>query len=392
MSSTLTALYTQVQQITVEIGYQKLMHMSKPGLPGWSSLAHSSNLFLENASITPESRMLMFGCHLGAVAAFLAHTYPTLEIYITDHSLISLEMAHMSLETNHVSSVELLASIELPQSLYGSFDTVYLQLPKGRQLNRRWLVQAYHGLVQEGNLYLAGANAAGIHSAIKDAQGLFSNGNVLAYKKGNRIGRFIKRPGESPQPEWVTWPGISPGSWVEFTTTLSGRPFTIRSLPGVFSYDHVDEGTRMLLQAASVSPGDRVLDVGCGYGVIGLGAAAQGAAIVHLVDNDLLAIAACTETLAVNRIGNTQVFAGDLLAPVSTYQYDLVLSNPPFHAGHSVNYQMAQVLIEQSYQVLKPGGKLVIVANRFIRYDRLIEPIFGNVSTLADSGKFHVLS
>jgi 16S rRNA (guanine1207-N2)-methyltransferase len=49
-------------------------------------------------------------------------------------------------------------------------------------------------------------------------------------------------------------------------------------------------------------------------------------------------------------------------------------------------------MIKQSFQALNPGGRMIIVANRFIRYDHLINEIFGNISILTESGKFHVLS
>ena len=78
--------------------------------------------------------------------------------------------------------------------------------------------------------------------------------------------------------------------------------------------------------------------------------------------------------------------------PIGINKYDLILSNPPFHTGHAVDYQIAQAMISQSFQALNPGGQMIIVANRFIRYDRLIKEIFGNVSSLSESGKFHVLS
>jgi 16S rRNA (guanine1207-N2)-methyltransferase len=96
--------------------------------------------------------------------------------------------------------------------------------------------------------------------------------------------------------------------------------------------------------------------------------------------------------LTLNRITNAKVFAGDLLNPIGSNKYDLVLSNPPFHTDRAVDLQIAQALIDQSWQALNPGGQLIIVANRFIRYDHLIKAIFGNVSTLTESGKFHVLS
>jgi 16S rRNA (guanine1207-N2)-methyltransferase len=148
----------------------------------------------------------------------------------------------------------------------------------------------------------------------------------------------------------------------------------------------------MLLNVTSIPPGGKILDVGCGYGIIGTFAAVQGAGLVHLIDNNLLATAACRETLTLNRVTNAEVFPGDLLSPVGSNLYDLILSNPPFHTGHAVDFQIAQAMIGQSFRALNPGGQMVIVANRFIRYNRLIEELFGNSSVLAESGKFYVLS
>jgi 16S rRNA (guanine1207-N2)-methyltransferase len=285
-----------------------------------------------------------------------------------------------------------MTGIDLPAECEQKFQLVVIQLPKGRQLWRRWLVQAYAALTGDGSLYITGSNHLGIQSALKDTQELFGPGRLLAYKKGNRLAQFIKPTVEKPPPDWMSSPGIAPRTWVEFTVSLSDHTYPIRSLPGVFSFDHLDEGTEMLLRAIQIRAGAKVLDAGCGYGMIGLYAADQGAGEVHLVDNNLLAIAACQATLAIHSIKNAEFFAADLLNPPLPDKYDLILSNPPFHTGHAVDYQVAHSLIENSFQALNPGGSLVIVANRFIRYDRLIKEIFGNVSILAESGKFHVLS
>jgi 16S rRNA (guanine1207-N2)-methyltransferase len=384
--------YTQSSQFTINLGHEQLELVANSGFPSWNSVSAAIQLFLHNAIISPGDHALLYGCHQGALAAYLTRTVPQLTLNITDHNHTCLEMARLTLQANQISNITCLSSIELPNALYHSFNLIYIQLPKSRSLIRRWLVQAYHALEVDGSLYLAGAKEAGIQSAIKDARSLFNNGAVLSYKKGNRLARFIKFPGDDLVPDWSRNPGISPGTWVEFTVRVNHHTFQIRSLPGVFSYNQVDEGTRLLLETVPIPNGSKVLDVGCGYGLIGLFAAAQGASLVHLVDNDLLAVASCNQNLNLNKIDCAQVFAGDLLSPINAYQYDLVLSNPPFHAGHAVDYHVTEALIKQSYQALNPGGKLVIVVNRFLRYDPLIQSVFGNISVLAESGKFRLLS
>jgi 16S rRNA (guanine1207-N2)-methyltransferase len=148
----------------------------------------------------------------------------------------------------------------------------------------------------------------------------------------------------------------------------------------------------MFLDILQIIPGQTVLDVGCGYGVIGAIAAKQGAGWVDLVDDNLLAVASSRKTLAINHISNAAVFAGDLLQPVENHKYDLILTNPPFHAGHAVNLLTAEALINQAHQALNPGGQLILVANRFLPYDRLVQVVFGNATLLSKSNKFHVIS
>ena len=386
------ASYTQVQQGSVRLGDTQITFYTKPGLPSRSLYEPSTELFIKQAVINPSDAVLLYGCDLGAITSYLAIRYPQAKLYITSHNYTCLEMSRMALAANEVHSVEILSGVDLPREQNGKLNVIFIQLPKGRLLARRWLTQAYHALVIGGSLYLAGSNQAGIQSVIKDGHELFGNSRVLGYKKGNRIAQFTRMDEESQLPSWVNHPGIAAGTWVEFEVSLRGHNFAIHSLPGVFSFDRLDAGTRMLLEVIKIPPNACVLDVGCGYGIIGLFAAAEGARTVHLVDIDHLAVASSEETLKINGIDQATVFAGDLLQTTPDNHYDLILSNPPFHTGHAVDYQVAAELIRQSNQKLLTGGQLIIVANRFLRYEHLISSIFGNVTLLAESGKFHVLS
>jgi 16S rRNA (guanine1207-N2)-methyltransferase len=171
------------------------------------------------------------------------------------------------------------------------------------------------------------------------------------------------------------------------------RSYTLETLPGVFSWEHVDAGTAALLASLTVRPDDVTLDVGCGCGILGLHAAAlapRGAAT--LVDVDLLATACAERNAALNGLGNVHVVAGDGLAATPGERYSLIVSNPPFHVGHAVDLTVARGFIHEAFLALRRRGRLVLVANRFLAYQQLMEERFGNVSVLSASPQYHVLS
>jgi 16S rRNA (guanine1207-N2)-methyltransferase len=296
-----------------------------------------------------------------------------------------------------------LFDIDLPQASYTSFDQAALLIPKSRGLARRWLLAAYLAIKPGGYLYLAGPNDLGIRSLIRDAEAIFSAATILAYKKGNRIAR-LRRPLDGPvYPElgrpvspagvdWVSEPGIAPGTWQEFQFDWGGASWRFYSLPGVFSSDQLDDGTRLLLDQLQLPQDARVLDFGCGCGVIGIMAALQGAAAVDMVDDDLMAITSARKNITAHQLLNVRCLAGDGLRPVEDQRYTHILSNPPFHAARSVSYRVTDEFIAGSGQLLDKGGQMTLVANRFIPYEKTLARYYRKVTRLTETSRFQVLS
>jgi 16S rRNA (guanine1207-N2)-methyltransferase len=389
--------YYQTREFNVHFNDLTVRVVTKPGLPHWDRVNPSAFLLAERVRLCKGGQALLLGCGHGALGVALGQQTDGENLWMTDNNIIAIRMTERTLRANGLSEA-LVKEPHFPLPT-DAFDTIVMDLPKGRKLARRWLVEAFFSLKPGGEFYLAGANQEGVQAVIKDAESLFGNGTIFGYKKGSRVMRMVKPLGDFTPPGWaspVLWasePGIARGSWYEFDLSLRGENFHLCSLPGVFSYDRLDEGTALLLDNLPLDyvQDARVLDFGCGYGIIGMWAARLGATSVDLVDADLWAVTSAQENLTCNGIANGYVRSGDVLDSVLNERYDLILSNPPFHSGKDVEYAMSRVFIAQAHQILQPGGRLVVVANKFIRYDRLMENVFGNVARLAETGKYHVL-
>jgi 16S rRNA (guanine1207-N2)-methyltransferase len=169
------------------------------------------------------------------------------------------------------------------------------------------------------------------------------------------------------------------------------RDFDLRlaTQPGVFAHRGLDTGTRLLIESMRVAPTARVLDLGCGYGAIGIVAAklaTRGHAV--LVDSDIRATKLATRNLELNGVPNAEVMLGDGIRDLPPkIRFDVVASNPPTHSGREV----LDELVAGAYHVLRPRGALYLVVNRLLSLRREVERVFGAAETVAHSKGFVVL-
>ncbi|MFK7697372.1 class I SAM-dependent methyltransferase [Paenibacillus sp. HJGM_3] len=142
---------------------------------------------------------------------------------------------------------------------------------------------------------------------------------------------------------------------------LRGKAFTFVTDAGVFSKRGLDFGSRLLIETMAIAPDDRVLDVGCGYGPIGLTAAwlaKQGEAV--LVDINERAIGLAKENRRRNGIVNAEVLQSDRLLAVQDRSFTKILTNPPIRAGK----QVVHSIFEQAHERLVEGGELWVVIQK----------------------------
>lgn len=159
---------------------------------------------------------------------------------------------------------------------------------------------------------------------------------------------------------------------------------------GVFSKDKVDTGSGVLLKALPDKLSGRVLDMGCGYGAIGISIAkAHPDAEVVMVDINNRAVELAKQNIKLNGINNAIVYQNDGFDKVEGI-FDTIISNPPIRAGKAVIYAM----FEQSLCYLKSGGEFYTVIQKKqgaeSAMNKLAE-IYGNCEKVAKSGGYWVL-
>ena len=152
-----------------------------------------------------------------------------------------------------------------------------------------------------------------------------------------------------------------------------------------FSPKGVDKGTRFLLSKVQVTEKDKVLDLGCGYGVVGITIAKQiGGEHVVMSDVSEEALLLTDANLKLNKLEQVRVVKSNGLKEISDRDFTLILSNPPYHADFSV----AKAFIEDGYKRLVFGGKLLMVTKRLPWYQNKLTSVFGGVKVFEQDGYY----
>jgi 16S rRNA (guanine1207-N2)-methyltransferase len=261
----------------------------------------------------------------------------------------------------------------------GPFDAVLLRLPPAKEEQAMAAHAALSVLSPAGRLIVYGGNEEGIRSSAAMLARLCGEVETLAVRGHGRV--LAVRRGDSPIRGalscWRTTSRVVIGA--------AARPWV--SYPGVFAAGRIDAATRLLIGALPELPrGARLLDFGCGSGVIGASALAEMPGVaLDMLDNDAVALAAARENVPEGR----PILAARLFdAPAG---YDAILSNPPLHRGIAEDHRSLNELVTEAPRHLTARGVLQIVVQRRVPVLPLLEQHFARVSVTAQAAGYRVL-
>lgn len=172
--------------------------------------------------------------------------------------------------------------------------------------------------------------------------------------------------------------------------TLRGKTYRFVSDAGVFSKQGIDFGSRVLIEVMEIPEDAQVLDVGCGYGPMGLtaaGLAAKGQ--VTLIDVNERAVELARENAANNGIANVTVIQSDLYKELGDQKFDVILTNPPIRAGKMT----VHAIFEGAAERLNKGGSLWVVIQKkqgAPSAKEKLETLFGDVEEVTKEKGYRI--
>ncbi len=178
----------------------------------------------------------------------------------------------------------------------------------------------------------------------------------------------------------------------KWKVSIFNNTFTFYTDNGVFSKDHLDFGTRTFLENLPLEEmrDKKILDVGCGYGPIGIVLSKLTNASIWMVDVNRRALHLAKMNAKENGVNNIEILESDCYQNVSSLKFDYILTNPPIHAGKEKVYE----IVMNARHYLNPEGKLFIVIRKDQGAKSMINDLkqYYTVDVIAKNKGFFIIS
>ena len=277
-----------------------------------------------------------------------------------------------------------------------SVDCVYYRVSKEKPIVHHIVNQCFSKLKVGGKLLISGHKSEGIKTYFKKIKGLLGDDARLE-KQGSLYAGFVlksehqEEPAEERYLDTLEYTTLRPVA----ETETGEHAIHIHSKPGLFGWNKIDQGSQFLcaelpkiLGALPRAP-KSLLDLGCGYGYLSLMSKRFDLDKRWATDNNAAAVRAASHNFALNKLDVT-VVTDDCGANIRE-NFDLVLCNPPFHQGFSIDGDLTDKFLRNAHARLNPGGTAVFVVNQFIPLERKAKNRFKKVKLAADNGSFKLI-
>ncbi len=266
-----------------------------------------------------------------------------------------------------------------------SVDHIFYRISKEKAVTHHLINEAHRVLQTGGKLWICGLKNEGIKTYIEKAAALVGCEKSIQKNGMSYSSQLINHYESRAQ--------LNDDDYEVLRDCINIGDKTLLSKPGQFGWNKVDEGSEFLVSTTSNLLATRdlehCLDLGCGYGYITFASQHLNIKMRTLTDNNAAALT--TAKANCDRLGvNAKVTASDAGEKLGT-QFDLILCNPPFHQGFSVDEDLTDKFLRNAANLLLAKGVAYFVVNQFIALEKKALPYFKHINVVARNKSFKVI-
>lgn len=282
--------------------------------------------------------------------------------------------------------------VDLSKLADNSIDHIFYRISKEKAVTHHLINQAQRVLKPLGILWVSGQKNEGIKTYIEKASALFGCEKNIQKDGMSYSSQLVKKVNSSAL---LAEKLLNNESYRELRECLSINHKNVLSKPGQFGWNKLDQGSEFLIEqltqtlAAENHSFEHCLDLGCGYGYLTI--ASQHLPIKNrtLTDNNAAALITASANCKHLNIA-AEVIAGDAGEQLPKH-FDLILCNPPFHQGFSVDGDLTDKFLRNAAKQLTANGVAYFVVNQFIALEKKALPYFTQINVIAQNKSFKVI-
>ncbi len=330
----------------------------------------ATKLLYQSAIEKPFSRILVINTHADDLLIALSEKSEQLDLH--QH----FKPEHAALKKIGLNAVTGLSGLE------NAYDCILLLPSKNKQQTLGWIAEGMLRLNDGGAMIIACANGHGAKSyetALKTLAG-----NVVSRSKSKcRI--FSATKTSTLSSDQLT-------EWLDTAKPKKVLSHNLIAQPGLFSWDHADIGSQLLIDHLPNNFSGTGLDLCCGYGLLSehLLRTSPNISKLHMLEADRLALDCATQNTSPWQ-QKIQLHWLDATHDALPQKLNWIVCNPPFHTAQQRDVELGKTIVQRACQSLKRGGLLYLVANRKLAYERLMQAELHQCQTVIEANGFKVI-